>query len=96
MSGTSSSIRTKLGWNSHWMVLFQIVSGSRALPTRWPPQCSCIVIESSFDPGERLQAPVNLCFFLNVDSMVARNIETMYGDATPCIFNFKENVHNVR
>jgi hypothetical protein len=51
---------------------------------RWPPQCSCIVIESSFDPGERLQAPVNLCFFLNVDSMVASNIETMYGDATPC------------
>ena len=35
-------------------------------------------------------------FFLNVDSTVARNIETMYGDATPCIFNFKENVHNVR
>jgi hypothetical protein len=23
LSGTSSSIRTKLGWNSHWMVLFQ-------------------------------------------------------------------------
>ena len=23
MSGTSSSIRTKLWWNSHWMVLFQ-------------------------------------------------------------------------
>ena len=37
-----------------------------------------------------------LFFFLNVDSTVARNIETMYGDATPCIFNFKENVHNVR
>jgi hypothetical protein len=26
----------------------------------WPPQCSCIVLESSFDPGERLQAPVSL------------------------------------
>jgi hypothetical protein len=24
LSGTSSSIRTKLWWNSHWMVLFQI------------------------------------------------------------------------
>jgi hypothetical protein len=35
----------------------KIVSGSRALPPRWPPQCSCVVIESSFDPGERLQAP---------------------------------------
>ena len=33
-----------------------------------------------------------LLFFLNV----ARNIETMYGDAIPCIFNFQENVHNVR
>jgi hypothetical protein len=38
----------------------KIVSGSRALPPRWPPQCSCIVIESSFDPGERLQAHGNL------------------------------------
>jgi hypothetical protein len=37
--------------------------GSCALPPRWPPQCSCIVIESSFDPGERLQAPGSLnCF----------------------------------
>jgi hypothetical protein len=24
------------------------------------PQCSCIVIESSFDPGEQLQAPGSL------------------------------------
>lgn len=39
---------------------------------------------------------LSIPFFLNVDSTVARNIETMYGDATPCIFNFKENVHNVR
>jgi hypothetical protein len=29
----------------------KIVSGSCALPTRWPPQCSFVVIESSFDPG---------------------------------------------
>ena len=28
---------------------------------------SCVVIESSFDPGERLQAPGSLCFFLFVD-----------------------------
>jgi hypothetical protein len=27
-----------------------------------PPQCSCVVIESSFDPGERLQAPGSLWF----------------------------------
>ena len=37
-----------------------MVSGSCALPPRWPPQCSCVVIESSFDPGERLQAPGSL------------------------------------
>jgi hypothetical protein len=36
------------------------VSGSCALPPRWPTQCSCVVIESSFDPGERLQAPGSL------------------------------------
>jgi hypothetical protein len=29
------------------------VSGSHALSPRWQPQCSCVVIESSFDPGER-------------------------------------------
>ena len=28
------------------------MSGSHALPPRWPPQCSCVVIESIFDPGE--------------------------------------------
>jgi hypothetical protein len=38
------------------------VSGSCALPPRWPPQFSCVVIESSFDPCERLQAPVSLWF----------------------------------
>jgi hypothetical protein len=26
------------------------------------PQCSCVVIESSFDPDERLQAPESLWF----------------------------------
>jgi hypothetical protein len=36
------------------------VSGSRALPPRWPPQCSYVVIESSIDPGERLQAGEDL------------------------------------
>jgi len=40
----------------------KIVSGSHALPLRWPPQCSCI-IESSFDPGERLQTPGSLWFW---------------------------------
>jgi hypothetical protein len=38
------------------------VSGSRALPPRWLPQCSCVVIESSFDPGELFQAPGSLWF----------------------------------
>jgi hypothetical protein len=37
-----------IGWSSS-----KIVSGSRALQPRWPPQCSCVVIESSFAPGER-------------------------------------------
>ena len=44
-----------IGWSSS-----KIVSGSCALPPRWQPQCSCVVIESSFDPGERLQAPGSL------------------------------------
>jgi hypothetical protein len=35
-----------IGWSSS-----KIVSGSRTLPPRWPPQCSCVVIKSSFDPG---------------------------------------------
>ena len=38
-----------------------IVYGSRSLP----PQCSCVVIESSFDPGERLQAPGSIWFFFS-------------------------------
>jgi hypothetical protein len=40
----------------------KIVSSSHALPPRWPPQCSCVVIESSFDPCQRLQAPGSLLF----------------------------------
>ena len=40
-----------------------MVSGSCALPPRWLPQCSCVVIESSFDPGERLQAPGSLWLY---------------------------------
>ena len=43
-----------IGWSSS-----KIVSGSRALPPRWPPQCSWVVIESSFDPGERFMIRVN-------------------------------------
>ena len=38
------------------------MSGSHALPPRWTSQCSCIVIENNFDPGERLQAPGSLWF----------------------------------
>ena len=30
------------------------------------PQCSCIVIESRFDPGDRLQTPGSLWFFFIV------------------------------
>jgi hypothetical protein len=44
-----------IGWSSS-----KIVSGSRTLP----PQCSCVVIESSFDPGKRLQAPGSLWFVI--------------------------------
>ena len=42
------------------------MSSSRALPPRWLPQCSCVVIESSFDPGERLQAPGSLWLWYQV------------------------------
>ena len=34
MSGTSSSIRTKLWWNSHWMVLFQNCVRQSRSPTK--------------------------------------------------------------
>jgi hypothetical protein len=57
--------RRFLGWSSS-----KIVSGSCVLPPRWPPQCSCVVIESSFDPGERLQAPGSLwfiCIFIYIE-----------------------------
>ena len=48
------------------------MSCSRALPPRWPPQCSCVVIESSFDPGERLQAPGSLWF--NIISSISKGV----------------------
>jgi hypothetical protein len=50
-----------IGWSSS-----EIVSGSHALPPKWLQQCSCIVIESSFDPGERLQAPGSLWFHFTI------------------------------
>jgi hypothetical protein len=50
----------------------KIVSGSCALPPRWLPQCSCVVIESSFDPGERLQAPGSLWFSFQKDWLCKR------------------------
>ena len=59
LSGTSSSIRNFDGIVIGWS-FSKIVSGSRTLPPRWPPQCSCVVIESNFHPGERLQAPRSL------------------------------------
>jgi hypothetical protein len=34
LSGTSSSIRTKLGWNSHWMDLFQNCVWQSRSPTK--------------------------------------------------------------
>jgi hypothetical protein len=39
-------------------------------------QCSCIVIESSFDPGERLQAPGSLWFnvFLTQNNELQFNV----------------------
>jgi hypothetical protein len=52
-----------------------MVSGSCALPPRWPPQCSCVVIESSFDPGERLQAPGSLWFlYFALSYLTSRSI----------------------
>jgi hypothetical protein len=39
-------------------------------PPGWPPQCSCIVIESSFDPGERLQTPGSLRSFLRACKII--------------------------
>jgi hypothetical protein len=59
-----------------------MVFGTCALPPRWPPQCSCVVIESSFDPGERLQAPGSLWFKLLVSRFLAINIEGKIGQLT--------------
>ena len=39
MSGTSSSIRTKLWWNSHWMVLFQNCVRQSRSPTTVQLRC---------------------------------------------------------
>ena len=62
-----------IGWS-----FSKIVSDNRALPPRWPPQCSCVVIESSFDPGERLQAPGSLWFIFThnyrVMALILKNI----------------------
>ena len=51
------------------------MSGSRALPPRWPPQCSCVVIESSFDSGERLQAPGSLWFVITADDVFNEKVQ---------------------
>ena len=59
-----------IGWSSS-----KIVSGSRALPPRWLPQCSGVVIESSFDPGERLQAPVSLWFYNHPVNILAHKFQ---------------------
>jgi hypothetical protein len=60
-----------------------MVSGSCVLPPRWPPQCSCVVIESSFDPGERLQAPGSL-WFEHVTAIMSGN----------CALNFHRSHFN--
>jgi hypothetical protein len=62
-----------IGWFSS-----KIVSGSHALPPRWPPQCSCVVIESSFDPGELLQAPGSLWFVFIAQLQDNHNIMLYY------------------
>ena len=46
-----------LGWSPS-----KNVTGGSAFRPRWPPQCSCVVIESSFYPGERLKAPGSFWF----------------------------------
>ena len=70
----SSVVAPKCCTGHHWELLtisptwmfVLVVPCSRALPPRCPPQCSCVVIESSFDPGERLQAPGSLWFFFKL------------------------------
>jgi hypothetical protein len=49
-----------------YVKLSSAVGAIFALPPRWPQQCSCVVIESSFDPGERLQAHGSLWDFISV------------------------------
>jgi hypothetical protein len=44
----------------------------------WPPQCSFIVIESSFDPGERLQAPGSLWFDKKQQSLTLFHVWIFY------------------
>jgi hypothetical protein len=81
------------------------VSGSHALPPRWPPQCSCVVIESSFDPGERLQAPVSLWFVIYKDgcelnkmekNMIIIDVFLSYFCQLPRFQDFKILLNNVQ
>jgi hypothetical protein len=44
------------------------------LPPRWPLQCSCVVIESSFDRGERIQAPGSLWFLIEPNMWKCCNV----------------------
>ena len=43
-SGTSSSIRTKLWWNSHWMILFQNCVRQSRSPTKIVFSCHKIFV----------------------------------------------------
>jgi hypothetical protein len=70
--GSSNFDGIVIGWSSSKMV-----SGSCALPPRWPPQCSCVVIETSFDPGERLQAPGSL-WYTNSSLILKGNFLKLY------------------
>ena len=64
MSGTSSSIRTKLWWNSHWMVLFQNCVRKLHSPTKmattvqlccyWKQLWSRWAITGSWEPLVRI------------------------------------------
>jgi hypothetical protein len=80
------SLGIVIGWSSS-----KIVSGSRALPPRWLPQCSCVVIESSFDPGERLQAPGSLWLKIGIYSLFRGDVTSSNNEST--IFRrWKSNV----
>jgi hypothetical protein len=74
------------------------VLGSHALPPSWPPQCSCVVIESSFDPGERLQPPGSLWFsiiFINnlVDDLNKDNTDpVVIGDTSVNILLYADDI----